>query len=371
MNFLKLTFLVLMFLQVANAAMAQVARVDDHGNVIIKFNSGQESTAGKTQVIPKGTLLYHWGKATPEQAKAWNDEGKISPDLLARLRLGSGFAGGGFYVSTNYLDSMWYGNTLVVVELQKDIHVISGPEGFRWSNPVMGAVEKIGYSAAVVAHNTTWMNIFDSEALTKTFVADADFFVNHLPKNIDEASKFKDLFKRIPGLSEDPTFQQLAQESDKLIEDLHSKNPEIASNAFQRIIENGSSAVKKLALEKLSAFPEALVFSEKNIDILVQMANKSANPIDNFGLRALIIAARTKRSTSYYLFSKNTRHRAFLHNAAQFIREQLPPDQASTLFQEAADKFRNDPPIGMGEQIAIMKKAGTWNPQIMCSKVFQ
>jgi hypothetical protein len=214
------------------------------------------------------------------------------------------------------------------------------------------------------------MNIFDSEALTKSFVADADFFINHLPKNIELGSVFKDLFKRIPSLSEDPTFHQLAQESEKLVADLLSKNPDIASSALQKIIESGSSDLKKQAIEKLYSFPENLAFSEKNIDLLSEMASKSANQLDNFALRTLIVATNVKRSTSYYVFSKNTGNRAFLHNVAQRIREQLSADQASTIFQEAADRFPNDPPIGLGEQIAIMKKAGTWNPQIMCNKVF-
>lgn len=371
MNFLKITFLILMFLQFAHAAMAQVARIDKQGNVIVKYISGDEVKAGTIEVIPKGTLLYHWGNATPEQAQAWNDAGKISPELLAKLRLGGGFAGGGFYASKNYFDSMGYGNTLVVVELQKDIKIVHTDLYFKWANPTLAAAEKIGISAAGVPHTRNWVNIIDADALTKEFVADAKFFANHLPETIEPSGYLEALIEKIPGLNEEPAFQKIAQDTQKLEKDLLSPNNKIASNAFLKILENGSQGAKQNAFNKLDAAQNAAVYSRQTIDALVEMTSDENVIMKSTAVRYLYLASLKSSPINSYLFSRIIEVPLVLQNAANKIQEQLPADQASTLFQEAVSKLGDQTPSTVQDIIAEMKQQGTWNPQIICSKAFQ
>lgn len=371
MNFLKITFLVLMFLQFAHAAMAQVARIDKQGNVIVKYISGDEVKAGTIEVIPKGTLLYHWGNATPEQAKAWNDAGKISPDLLAKLRLGSGFAGGGFYVSKNYFDSIGFGNTLVVIELQKDIKIVHTDLYFKWSNPTLAAAEKIGVSAAGVPHTRNWMNIIDADALIKEFVADAKFFANHLPEKIEPSEYLEALTQKIPGLNEETAFQEIALETRKLEKGLLSKNNKTASNAFLKILESGSQGAKQNAFNKLDAAKNPAVYSRQTIDLLVKMTSDENSIMKMAATRYLYLAGQKNSPINSYLFSRIVDVPAVLYGVAKNIQEQLPADQASTLFQEAVSKLGDQTPSTVQDIIAEMKQQGTWNPQIMCSKAFE
>lgn len=369
MKLLKLIFLVLVFLQVANAAMAQEARVDEQGNVVIKYISGSEEVAGQIQVLRKGTRLFHWGEATPEQARSWNNAGRISPELLAHLRLGDGYAGGGFYVSRDILDSQNYGNTLVVIELPKDINIVNSSDGFKWSRPTLGALEKLGVSAAVVPNSRTWMNIIDAEALTKEFVADADFFKKNLPSKIQFSEDLKELFEKFPELKEDPVYKKLAQDTLDLMTEFDSKDSKIASSAFLKILEKGSLKLKTYAFTRFSFKQDSPIFSEKTIDALLKMIKERISH-GAHAISALKIAASIDRPINRYLYSKISDIPEVLSQVAHDIRQQLPPEQASAIFQEAQFKLGNKTPPTVQSQINDMKAKGLWNPPMMCHKIF-
>lgn len=113
---------------------------------------------GTVEAWKKGTKLFHWANATPEQAQAWNEAGKIPESVLENLKIHNvGAAGGGFYASLSPTDSLSYGKTLVVVTLPNEMRVLRTVSSSS-ANIIEYAreLEKMKFSAITVSHTRTW-----------------------------------------------------------------------------------------------------------------------------------------------------------------------------------------------------------------------
>lgn len=166
-------------------------------------DDGTVRLVGQVGVIRAGTEFYHWGNATPEQAEAWDKAGKISPDLLNRLRADNNFGalGGGFYASLSRVDSIGYGNVQIVLRMPREMKIISDVQpgfvsGTEWIK-VINQLEMLGISALQNQSIRTWFNIFSADALTKEHVAKARDWKNGWAKATDKLgiiNKFPDIF---------------------------------------------------------------------------------------------------------------------------------------------------------------------------------
>lgn len=143
------------------------------------------------KILPAGTLLYHWG--TAPDAEYYDQIGHIPADVLDQKvnHPNDFFQGGGFYVSSNPIDSQAFGPALVVVELEQDLLFVSAsqlrekdglfPPGIGFYarlNGINRALRVAGVHALIAGiHDSTtqsspgeledWYNLIRPEALSK------------------------------------------------------------------------------------------------------------------------------------------------------------------------------------------------------------
>lgn len=150
-------------------------------------NEGKDLFIGYVGRIRKGTPLYHWGNATPEQAAKWNAAGSISPDLLKFLiNTNNGAYGGGFYASMSRTDSISYGNTQITIVIPHDVKIVDKAKNADKILNVAGINEniaKLGISAFRNSEVPTWHNFIDVNSLTKEHVTTTVEWVDSWSKN--------------------------------------------------------------------------------------------------------------------------------------------------------------------------------------------
>ncbi|MBS1971026.1 MAG: hypothetical protein JSU04_12000 [Bdellovibrionales bacterium] len=373
MRSLKFIFMILILLSIANAAMAQeyIFKVDNMNQVWITPPGASTFLAGTIETIPKGTLLYHWGKATPEQAKAWDEAGKISPDLLERLKQGQGFVGGGFYVSKDPTDSSSYGNVQVVVELTKDIQVIKSEPGVTWGMRLWPTLEKNGISGVGVTHTHTWMNIIDAEALTKEFVATSEFYKKNHLKQLTTRERFTDFMSKFPELEADPFYQEFGQKIDKLATDIMSTDRPAAIAAFTEVFEHGNDLSKTKALSSTYMNQRYAALSDKKTVDYALKALKGNNTLAQEAQYALAYLVKQPRQINNYVFANATKNLLLMTDLLAPMKHQLSSDRYSALLQEAKYYLAKENPYYIRKAIEDLKEKGRWNPPMMCELVFR
>lgn len=375
MGLSKSIFISMVFMLAAFTAQAAKTISIDVENRVWLGIDGHKETLGNVETLKKGTLLYHWANATPEQAKAWNDAGHISPALLERLKTGQGFVGGGFYVSNDPIDSQGYGNTLVVIELQKDIQFLRTNNHKGW-NDLWPEFARNQISGLSVAHTKNWLNIVDADALTKEHVADAGLFKSFTPKKLPSLIDIDSLLtRRFPELQNDPVYKKISEKVHTLMKDLQSKTAQ-SPIALAEIFKNGSDALKYDAIAAImSDTKDNPAFSKENILTLLkesEIDNKFAIPrrvTENIAhtFRWLIT---NKNPESDFVLEHSTSSRYVLKALLTSISE-LPPERASRLLQEAYYNLGDNKPSDLIAVIDRLKREGKWNPPVMCQGVFR
>lgn len=181
---------------------ASLVKTENGREAVYVERNGVNRFVGYVGKIRKGTPLYHWGDATPEQAAKWNAAGSISPDLLNHLiDTNQGAYGGGFYASTDRTDSMSYGNTQITIVIPHDVKIIDQAvnEGLILNQPGVNAhIAKLGISAFRNASRPTWHNFIDAKSLTKehvtTLVEWTDTWRNN-PEKLVLMNKFPEILR--------------------------------------------------------------------------------------------------------------------------------------------------------------------------------
>lgn len=182
----------------------KLVELPNHRQAVYYINEqGKVRLMGQVGKIRAGTELFHWGNATPEQAESWDKAGKISPDLLNRLKVDNNFGalGGGFYASLSRVDSMSYGNTQIILRIPKTIRILLntptyGMTGDEWVK-VIAQLDKVGISALQNHNMPTWFNIIDADALTREHVAKNQDWKASFERSSDKGGiieKFPDIY---------------------------------------------------------------------------------------------------------------------------------------------------------------------------------
>jgi hypothetical protein len=374
MRFAKALF-ISMFLTLAalTAQAAPTISIDSNNHVWLE--DGRKQDLGTIETLKKGTFLYHWAKATPEQAKAWHEAGRISPTVLDRLKQGSGFAGGGFYASLDPLDSHGYGGTLVVIELQKDIKLLRTNNYARW-NDLWPEFARNQISGLSVMHTRSWLNIVDAEALTKEFVADAGFFKAHPPKSLPQVDEIITLTRSIfPELENDPEYKRIFEKVRTLMEDLQAKNAK-SPVALQEILTKGSVSLKRAAMSYLTNdIKNHPALTKENILMMIKHTEAENKFVSTTFLTQAIAytlsnIANLKNESADFVLEHGTRSK-FVFNSLISAVLKLPPERASQLLQEAYYNLQDNPPADLINVIEQLKSEGKWHPPLVCRGVFR
>ncbi|MBO9665280.1 MAG: hypothetical protein J7501_00510 [Bdellovibrio sp.] len=339
--------------------------------VLAVSESGTESRLGQLEVLPKGTRLYHWEKASDSQIKKWNSEGKISSERLRKLKDGRGFAGGGYYVSQSPLDSNNYGNTLVVVELPKDIlllRVSSGSELTSWPGVIPG-LEAKGISGISVLHSPTWINMIDIEALSKIHVGtEQDLLTVKLDK-YERPWNYKKLFEVFPNLESNPNFKTSNDKMNEIMKQL-KKPSDSARLAVEEIAESGSmnlvtEVLKKAALQNISDNAIHNVAQRGLYESFRDVIEKMDSDVD----RSYFAIGEGFKSNSIYINSIVSNK---LTAMDQKLGQKTDVSKRTAMLQSAMEYWgKNLPPL-LEYHIAVYKQySRQWLPHPLCRTVFE
>lgn len=368
LKILNLTLTLLVQSAFAGDKFEYEARVNHKGVQEIwlyKKTDNEYQKLGEVEIIKKGTDLFHWANATPEQARWWHEAGKISPKLLAKLKNTLGAAGGGFYVSTSPVDSARYGNTLVVVTLPKDMRILrtSATKNANWISH-NSELEKMGVSAVTVPHRRTWMNILDAKMLTKEFVADENYFIDKKLQKLPGLKLLKNLFERFPNLQSDPYYQDMLKEAKQLAKAVKSTKHEIADAAVLRVLNQGES---DYILDVISEMRPSYVTSEivGKFSTLLQYEDYTYQVITG-GIYTVAKRNPALRSQIYSVLLKLPTMHLFVLEGL----DKIDTVTASNLLNEAALYHGKNIPEEIQEKIDKMKINKTWNPILTCDKIF-
>ncbi|MBO9667521.1 MAG: hypothetical protein J7501_12000 [Bdellovibrio sp.] len=315
---------------------------------------------GDVEVIKKGTHLYHWGRATPEQAKQWNEAGKISPELLQRLLQQQGRVGGGFYASLNPVDSSSYGNTLMVIDVPHDIEIvrsISNDGSIPWAWLSRSLLQS-GLSGVGNDNVRQWMTIIDANALTKEFVM-----------GVNEFKKIT--FNKLFAPSQTSLFQQAHPEfaSSSNFVDLHARSKAAmekmslgganSQDTFQEVLKIGSEIMVEQAIA---------VFGEESLtfEVLVKFGKEEGaltNLLRSFYPSAPIhTTIRQAALISEFSYDRRT--------ANSFLLASEDKVEATRLLQEAEKYWGAKLPKEIATTIDTLKSSKSWFPAPVCSQVF-
>ncbi|WP_413558793.1 hypothetical protein [Bdellovibrio sp. HCB209] len=344
----------IIFFEKNAAGVEEVVFRDQHSTQVL----------GELQTLPKGTRLYHWEKATASQIKSWNAEGKISAERLEKLKGPSReFSGGGYYVSLSPLDSVNYGNTVVIVELPKDIKILKLYAPLSWSaNGFRAAVEKKGISVLTVPHTPTWMNLFDAEALTNIHVGTEKDFVDFKFDGFERPWNYEKFFELFPGLKNSESLSSASEKMTSIYKSL-KKPSEEARLAVEAIVKTGSMNLVTDVFKKASA---------ENISM---KAIKDA--VDGYRYASMKELYKTLKSDpeklNYALSEGMRSDYFFLSNSAitALASAPLSVSQRTLILQKFEE--RNGGNINYQARALINSykmKPGQWLPHQLCSAVF-
>lgn len=320
---------------------------------------------GTVEVWKKGTKLYHWANGTPEQAQAWNESGKIPEKVLENLKIHNiGAAGGGFYASLSPTDSMSYGKNLVVVTLPQDMRVLRTVSRGGANIPDHAKeIEKMKFSAITVNHTRTWVNVVDAKMLTQEFVADENFLRNYRFERLPTPDNLEVLFQRFPELRQDPYYKELVVEVKQLEKDFKSTNREVAHTAALKVIERADYQFMRDLLSEM----RPTYVNEEIMNKVIPLMNVEDH-LFNFVHGIIYTASKKKelRYKAYQALLRSSTPPPTMHHLLQNVSQK----EASSLLSEALDIHGKDLPQNLKYLIEQMKSAGTWKPEIICSKIF-
>jgi len=131
---------------------------------------------GTVAKIKKGTRVFHWGDA--DDIARWLKNGRVDSselDYLITQPEGQA-AGGGFYVSSDALDTVEYGPKAVAVTLP-ELKGVRGhyPADFPYKIELARKLRENGFS--YIDYHQTWMNIIDAQSLQTISVPVLEDFV--------------------------------------------------------------------------------------------------------------------------------------------------------------------------------------------------
>lgn len=363
-----LSFLFLNAASAGNSGYQYELRTTANGTQEIWFyhpTFKEDVKLGIVETWKKGTTLFHWANATPSQAQAWNDAGKISESVLENLKIHNvGAAGGGFYASTSPTDSISYGNTLVVVTLPKDMRVVRTVTSGGVDVHVHAKdLEEMKFSAVTVDHTRTWLNVVDVNMLTQEFVADENFFRTYRFEKLPKPESLELLLTRFPNLRQETYYKDLISEAKQLRKDFKSTNREVAHAAILKAIDKADSPLLTDLFSELRP-------SYINEEVINKVTTLMKIQDGLFGLANSVL----------YYGSKNEKLRYRAYQA--MITSSAPPESmpallekvstrdASNLLNEALEVHGENLPNKLRDLIQKMKREGTWKPEIICSKIF-
>ncbi|QLY25080.1 hypothetical protein [Bdellovibrio sp. KM01] len=320
-----------------------------------------DTKIGELTVLPKGTRLYHWEKASSSQINRWNSEGKISEERLTALKKLGGNSGGGFYVSSSPLDSINYGSTAIVVELPKDTILLNVTYGSMLSwNWYLEALRSKGISVISVRHTPTWMNVIDVETLSKIHVATVDDFRSIKISTPERPWSYKKFFKLFPELKNEENFKNPSAEMDAFYKAIKVPGEE-GIKAVDFIIRNGSSNMAKEVIEKAS------------VENFTQESIKAAIMRNFFSYNPLFEKLSSDPEKYGYVLLEGFKHSHTASNAWSSMRS-TPMDisQRTRILQLAKKAQGPDSSPYVDILIAEYKgKPGQWLPHPLCQEVFQ
>lgn len=330
---------------------------------------------GEVEVLKKGSLLYHWAKASPDQAKAWNEIGRIPREVFDSIKAnGPGAAGSGFYTSIDPIDSIMYGNVQQVVELPEDIRILrtnkKGPF-ISWYK-YQTAFESLGLSGFSHSTNRNWLNISQPEALTKVFVANEQHYKDHPLKAIPHHESLKQLLDYMPGLKTEPHYINLLNEAEKISADIKSTDLMTSVSALKRVLHNGSILKIQTTIQNVSFMP-----TDKRITLtqyVVPEFLKLAITPDESGHQAiefLLNLAQKIEEIRMHTYSDLLKlPHAIPRTLEAFNWYQRPDDRVvSNLLIEASRYYSKSKNATLQAGIESLKKAGRWNPGPRCEGV--
>lgn len=326
----------------------------------------EDMKIGVVETWKKGMKLFHWANATPEQAQSWNDSGKIPASVLENLKVHNiGAAGGGFYASTTLTDSMHYGNTLVIVTLPKDMRVLRTVSATGVNVAAHAReLEKMKFSAITVSHTRTWVNVVDVNMLTQEFVADENFFRNYRFEQLPKPESLGKLFQRFPNLRQEHYYKDLYAEVKQLERDFKSTNREVAHAAALKLFDKADFQFKRDLLTDM----RPTYVNEEIMNKAISMMNIEDHL---FGVaHGIIYAASKKKELRYKAYRALITSSAPPLSMPSMLRG-ISQRDASNLLSEALEVHGENMPKHLQNFINDMKRAGTWNPDVMmCSKIF-
>lgn len=331
---------------------------------------------GEVEVLKKGSLLYHWAKASPDQAKAWNQVGRIPKDVFDSIKAkGPGAAGAGFYTSRDPLDSIMYGNVQQVIELPEDIRILrTNRKGafISWYKD-QAALESLGLSG--FSHSTTrnWINISEAEALTKAFVTDEKYYKDHPIKSIPQQESLKQLFEYMPGLQTEPHYINLLNEAESISADIKSPDFRTSAAALKKVLQNGSIRKIHSTIQDVSFMP-----SDKSNHLTTHVVSeflKLAKTPDETGHQAielLLNSAQKNEEIRPQVYSELLKlPHAIPRTLEAFNWSNRPDDRAiSNLLIEASRYYGKSKNTTLQTGIESLIKAGRWTPGPKCVGLF-
>lgn len=365
-NFLKsaligfVAFLAVSTVQADWYSSVEIVTVPDGTRAVFATGiDGKRVRVGAIETLKKGTLLYHWGKGTPEQAARWDAEGKISPELVERLKAEkAGFIGSGFYVSTNPVDSANYGNVLVVIELPKDIEIIRadlrapGGRGAEWNEIYV----KTQVSGGTHTLNHTWINLRDANDLTKEFVMTPAKIEKLKPHGSYTKEELKAFLSLHPEYADTKWYQRELALAEKMEKIVHTSDKKILT-ALRRVLKKGSRYYDGLTIRGMMSVEGPLP-----ADILRMYMEKNENyeyydKLKEIDKPLALEIALTSRTEKAQWFGNN-------------LLDSLPPTEQLPYLEKAAQYWGKDVPYIIELKISELKKQGLWNPAPLCERAF-
>lgn len=185
---------------------------------------GNRSKLGVLRRLKRGTQLFHWQDAKGKLTSEIKTEGKISDSVMNLLLNQEGVVGGGFYVSTNPIDSGTYGNTLIIVTLPQDMILLkvwpyAGGNTDFWQQ-YYGALKQAGILALGNDQELNWLTIIDAAPLTHVEVATPESMSLYQFTVIPEQGEMKKFMSQHPDFAQNQNFQNLYEMAQKYSRDL-------------------------------------------------------------------------------------------------------------------------------------------------------
>ena len=116
--------LLLSFVASADPTM-KLSQVDGKNSLILTPESGAPISIPLAS-IPQGTQYYHWTQSLDRVTQWTANQGVTRSEMESRVKTGGGYYGGGLYTSVDSVNSIYYGDKVMVFSAPKNFLKISG-----------------------------------------------------------------------------------------------------------------------------------------------------------------------------------------------------------------------------------------------------